>query len=91
MQLDQLRFAEGSPVGGPEEHQQCPILAFQGIKRLFAVELIAKLELWRFASYGRPNEVGCFANRACVILRKSRADKKKSGQIKTKIPIWFHG
>jgi hypothetical protein len=41
LQLDQLPFAEGSPVRGTEEKKNCAVRAFEGFEGLDAAELIA--------------------------------------------------
>jgi hypothetical protein len=44
LELDELRFAERSPVGGAEEKKNSPIRSPQGLVRLWAIKLIAQCE-----------------------------------------------
>ena len=42
LQLDELRFAEGSPVRRPEEEQNCSVRSSQCLVGLIAVELVTR-------------------------------------------------
>src|SRR5271169_703065 len=46
LQLDQLPFAEGSPVGGTEKQKHRAVRSFQGIERLHPAKLVAKRKSW---------------------------------------------
>ena len=41
LQLDQLPFAERSPVGGTEKEKNGSVPSFQGIESLYAAKLVA--------------------------------------------------
>jgi len=40
LQLDQLPFAEGSPVGGTEKQKDRPVRFFESIERLYPSKLV---------------------------------------------------
>jgi len=42
LQLDQLPFAEGSPVSGTEKEKHGAVRAFEGIESLLAAKLVVK-------------------------------------------------
>lgn len=51
LQLDQLPFAEWSPVGGTEEEQNRAVRAFQSLEGLRAAKLIAQRKRWRLFAH----------------------------------------
>jgi hypothetical protein len=53
LQLHELRFAERSPIGGPEEEQHRSIGPFQCLVCLFVAKLIASRKRRRFLAYLR--------------------------------------
>ena len=55
LQLDQLPFAVGSPIGGTEEEENRAVRSFQTFERLFLAELVASRKCGRFLSNGEPN------------------------------------
>ena len=50
LQLDQLRFAERSPIGRAKEQQNRTVCSLQGFIGLFLILLIAEPERGNFAS-----------------------------------------
>jgi len=50
LQLDQLRFAEGSPISGTEEKQNRPFCPLQGLDGLVMVILVPRSKGWRLLS-----------------------------------------
>ena len=55
LQLDELRFAERSPIGGAEEQQDCAVRPFQRGVGLVAVKLIAQRKSRRLRPDGKTN------------------------------------
>jgi hypothetical protein len=55
LQLHELRFAEGSPIGGTKEKQNCSFRTLQCLVGLFAAELIHKGEGRRLLADFEPN------------------------------------
>jgi len=51
LQLDQLRFAEGSPIGGTEEKQNRPFRPLQGLDGLVMAKLVPRSKGRRFLSH----------------------------------------
>jgi hypothetical protein len=52
LQLDQLPFAEGSPVGGTEKEEDCAVRAFQSFERLHVAEFVARGKIGSFLADG---------------------------------------
>jgi hypothetical protein len=48
LQLHELRFAEGSPIGRAEEKEHRSVRPFQRIARDFVPELIWRSKAWHF-------------------------------------------
>jgi hypothetical protein len=55
LQLDQLRFAEGSPISGTEEKQNRPFCPLQGLDGLVMVILVPRSKGWRLLSHLQSN------------------------------------
>jgi hypothetical protein len=55
LQLHELRFAEGSPIGGTKEKENCPFWTLQCLVGLFVAELIRKGECRRLLADLEPN------------------------------------
>jgi hypothetical protein len=51
LQLNQLRFAEGSPIGRTEEKQNRPFCPLQGLDGLVMVKLVPRSKGWRLPSH----------------------------------------
>ena len=51
LQLDQLRFAEGSPIGRTEEKQDRPVRPLQGLDGLVMAKLVPRSKGRRFLSH----------------------------------------
>jgi len=58
LQLDELRFAERSPISGAEEKKNCPIRSPQGFVRLWAIKLITQREWGSFLSHRQADRSG---------------------------------
>jgi hypothetical protein len=57
LQLDELRAAERSPVGGAEEHQHCAAGTHDGLQVPHAAGLVSEIEVWDALSHLR-SELG---------------------------------
>src|SRR5690349_3126311 len=55
LQLHELRFAEGSPIGGTKEKENCPFWTLQCLVGLFVAELVHKCECRRLLADFEPN------------------------------------
>jgi hypothetical protein len=55
LQLDQLRFAEGSPIGRTEEKQDRPFRSLQGLDGLVLAKLVPRSKGRRFLSHLQSN------------------------------------
>jgi hypothetical protein len=56
LQLDQLPFAEGSPIGGAEKQEHGPIAALERVEGLHFAKLITHRESWSLLSDGQTNQ-----------------------------------
>ena len=55
LQLNQLPFAVGSPIGGTEKEKNRAVRSFQSFQGLFLAELVASRKCGRLLSNGEPN------------------------------------
>ena len=55
LQLNQLRFAEGSPVGRTEEKQNRPVRPLQCLDGLVMAKLVPRSKGWRLLSHLQSN------------------------------------
>jgi hypothetical protein len=55
LQLHELRFAEGSPIGGTKEKENCSFWTLQCLVGLFVAKLIRQGECRRFLADLKPN------------------------------------
>jgi len=58
LQLDQLSFAEGSPVCGTEEQQDSAVPSLQGLKCFYPTKLVANCKRRSFLTYREPIDIG---------------------------------
>jgi hypothetical protein len=66
LQLDQLPFAVGSPIGRAEEKKNGSFRTFQRLKRVFTAKLVARRKRGRLLAYFKPDRCqllnGCNPN-----------------------------
>jgi hypothetical protein len=62
LQLDELRFAEGSPIGGTEEKKNRTVRPLQCLNGLATAKLVTRREGWRFLSYSQSDR-----GRVCLV------------------------
>jgi len=69
LQLDQLPFAEGSPVCGTEKEKNGAVCSFEGIESLHAVKLVVERKGWSFLTdreSDRHQLDGSYVNRSAI-------------------------